>query len=144
MMKIDFRYLNVGNIPEMLPLIQEFTQQKYTDETHVARFRAMFAHEYDCIGFYDRQTLIGLCGLWYQTRHYSGKSCELDHFFIKPSYQGNGLGTQFMDWLGNKLKAEGYKALELNAYKENVASHRLYAREGFEHLGFHFVKRLDE
>jgi RimJ/RimL family protein N-acetyltransferase len=48
-----------------------------------------------------------------------------------------------MDWLGNKLKAEGYEALELNAYKENVASHRLYAREGFEHLGFHFVKSLD-
>lgn len=141
-MRIDFRYLNVANIPEILPLMQEFTQHKYADEVHKQRFVAMFAHEYDCIGFYDGTEMIGLCGLWYQTRHYSGKSCELDHFFIKPEYQGQGLGAQFMHWIAEKLKAEGYEALELNAYKENVASHRLYAREGFEHLGFHFVKRL--
>ena len=40
------------------------------------------------------------------------------------------------------LKTKGYEALELNAYKENKAGHRFYEREGFEHLGFHFVKRL--
>ena len=141
-MKIDFRFLKVTNIPEIIPLMQEFTQGKYSDAVHTKRFNAMFAHEYDCIGFYDGAELIGLCGLWYQTRHYSGKSCELDHFYIKPEYQGKGLGSQFMQWIGEKLKAEGYEALELNAYKENIASHRLYAREGFEHLGFHFVKRL--
>ena len=143
-MEIDFRYLNVGNIPEILPLIQDFTKHKYSDATHRSRFTAMFQHEYDCIGFYDHDHLIGLCGLWYQTRHYSGKSCELDHLYIKPEYQGQGLGTRFIDWIGLKLQKEGYKALELNAYKENTASHRLYAREGFAHLGFHFVKRLGE
>ena len=35
-----------------------------------------------------------------------------------------------------------YEAIELNAYKENKAGHRFYEREGFVHLGFHFVKRL--
>ena len=141
-MAIDFRFLKVANIPEMLPLMQDFTQHKYSDATHHKRFVAMFSHEYDCVGFYDGESLVGLCGLWYQTRHYSGKSCELDHFYIKPDFQGKGLGTQFLDWISEKLKAEGYEAIELNAYKENTASHRLYAREGFEHLGFHFVKRL--
>ncbi len=143
-MEVDFRYLNVGNIPEILPLMQDFTGHKYSDATHISRFVAMFQHEYDCIGFYDNDHLIGLCGLWYQTRHYSGKSCELDHLYIKPAYQGQGMGTCFIDWIGGKLQKEGYEALELNAYKENVVSHRLYAREGFEHLGFHFVKRLGE
>ena len=143
-MEIDFRYLNVGNIPEILPLIQDFVSHKYSDETHTNRFIAMFQHEYDCIGFYHGQELIGLCGLWYQTRHYSGKSCELDHFYIKPDFQSQGLGTRFMNWIGSKLKKEGYEALELNAYKENVASHKLYKKEGFQHLGFHFVKLLSE
>ena len=87
-MEINFRYLNVGNIPEILPLMQDFTGYKYSDATHSSRFVAMFQHEYDCIGFYDNDHLIGLCGLWYQTRHYSGKSCELDHLYIKPAYQG--------------------------------------------------------
>ena len=37
---------------------------------------------------------------------------------------------------------KNFKAIELNAYKENKAGHRFYDREGFVHLGFHFVKRL--
>jgi hypothetical protein len=143
-MAVKFRFLKVANIPEILPLIQDFTEHKYTNEVHEQRFTSMFTHQYDCVGFYDGDKIIGLCGLWYQTRHYSGKSCELDHFYILPNYQGKGLGSQFLDWIGKKLKAEGYEALELNAYKENTASHRLYTREGFEHLGFHFVKRLNE
>lgn len=143
-MEIEFRFLKVTNIPEMLPLIQDFTQHKFTDKVHEQRFIGMFQHEYDCVGFYSENTLIGFCGLWYQIRHYSGKSCELDHFYIIPEYQGKGLGTQFLDWIGDKLKTKGFEAVELNAYKENTASHRLYAREGFIHLGFHFVKRLRE
>ena len=143
-MEVDFRYLNVGNIPEILPLVQDFTEHKYSDAVLSSRFVALFQHEYDCIGFYYDDNMIGLCGLWYQSRHYSGKSCEIDHLYIKPKYQGQGLGTRFIDWIGGKLQKEGFEALELNAYKENVASHRLYAREGFEHLGFHFVKRLSE
>ena len=143
-MEVDFRYLNVGNIPEILPLVQDFTEHKYSDAVLSSRFVAMFQHEYDCIGFYYDDNMIGLCGLWYQSRHYSGKSCEIDHLYIKPKYQGQGLGTRFIDWIGGKLQKEGFEALELNAYKENVASHRLYAREGFENLGFHFVKRLGE
>jgi hypothetical protein len=34
-----------------------------------------------------------------------------------------GLGARFIDWIGSKLQKAGYEALELNAYKENVASH---------------------
>ena len=33
-MEIDFRYLNVGNIPEILPLMQDFTDHKYSNATH--------------------------------------------------------------------------------------------------------------
>lgn len=143
-MNVEFRFLKVANIPEILPLIQDFTQYKYSDAVHAERFTAMFTHEYDCIGFYSADALVGLCGLWYQTRHYSGKSCELDHFYIIPEFQGKGLGTHFMNWIGGLLKEKGFEALELNAYKQNTASHRLYKREGFKHLGFHFVKRLLE
>jgi hypothetical protein len=143
-MEIDFRYLNVGNITEILPLMQDFTDYKYSDKIHVSRFTAMFRHEYDCIGFYINDHLIGLCGLWYQTRHYSGKSCELDHLYIKPEYQGQGIGTRFIDWIGIKLHKAGCEALELNAYKENKSSHIFYKDKGFQHLGFHFVKRLNE
>ena len=51
-------------------------------------------------------------------------------------------GKQFLDWITLQLQKKDFKAIELNAYKENKAGHRFYNREGFVHLGFHFVKSL--
>ena len=42
---------------------------------------------------------MGVCGLWFQTRHYSGKSCEPDHVFIKAKYQGLGLGNKMFKFI---------------------------------------------
>ena len=62
--------------------MQDFTAKKYSDEVLLDRLKAMFAYDYDCVAIFLENQLIGFCGLWYQTRHYSGKSCELDHFYI--------------------------------------------------------------
>jgi GNAT superfamily N-acetyltransferase len=139
---LQFKYLSVSNIAQIVPLMQDFTSRKYEDEVLSERLQAMFAYDYDCVAIVLDNELIGFCGLWYQTRHYSGKSCELDHFYIDEPFQGKGYGKQFLDWITLELKTKGYEAIELNAYKENKAGHRFYKREGFEHLGFHFVKRL--
>jgi diamine N-acetyltransferase len=42
---------------------------------------------------------MGVCGLWFQTRHYSGKSCEPDHVLIKAKYQGLGLGNKIFKFI---------------------------------------------
>ncbi|MBT7459242.1 MAG: GNAT family N-acetyltransferase [Flavobacteriaceae bacterium] len=142
MAKLNFTYLTENNIAQIVPLMQDFTSCKYSDEVLLQRHKAMFSFDYDCLAITIGNTLIGFCGLWYQMRHYSGKSCELDHFYIEKSCQGKGYGKQMLDWLSKELKDKGYEAIELNAYKENSAAHRFYQREGFDHLGFHYVKRL--
>ena len=52
----------------------------------------MFTQNYECIEVYDGARLIGVTGLWYQTRHYAGKSCETDHVYIDPSYNSKKIG----------------------------------------------------
>jgi hypothetical protein len=42
---------------------------------------------------------MGVCGLWFQTRHYSVKSCEPDHVLIKAKYQGLGLGNKMFKFI---------------------------------------------
>ena len=44
----------------------------------------MFSQNYECIGVFIKAKLIGVVGLWFQTRLYSGRSCELDHVYILP------------------------------------------------------------
>ena len=144
MKTLQFDYLNVAKIEEILPLMQDFTNHKYSDSVLLTRLKAMFDYDYACAGIYLDAQLIGFCGMWFQTRHYSGKSCELDHFYIDTAYQGRGYGQQFLDWVEKELIPQGYEAIELNVYKENKAAHRFYEREGFEHLGLHYVKRLNK
>ena len=67
-----------------------------TEDLLLDRFREMVTQNYECVGVYEGDLLIGVSGLWFCTRHYSGRSVELDHVFIEDAYRNNGLGTQFI------------------------------------------------
>ena len=106
------------------------------------RVLEMATQNYECAGMYHQNELIGICGIWYMTRHYIGKSSELDQVIVQPKLQSKGLGKKFIQWIIDYLKKKGVEACELNAYIENTKSHVFYEREGFAKKGFHFVKIL--
>ncbi len=66
----------------------------------------------------------------------------MDHVFIDDAYRNKGLGTQFINWIETYVKTKGYQAIELNAYIDNVPSQKFYERDGFQKLGYHFVKLI--
>ena len=59
-----------------------------------------------------------------------------------PEHRGSGLGKQFMSWINNYVKGLGSNSIELNTYVQNYPSHKFYYNEGFEILGYHFLKKL--
>jgi len=97
---------------------------------------------YECIGLYVDEKLVGISGLWYTTRHYIGKSAEPDHVIIEDSFRGQNLGKQLFKWIDNHVKSKGCEAIELNAYASNTKSHKFYYNEGYNIYGFHFLKVL--
>ncbi|QXP62691.1 MULTISPECIES: GNAT family N-acetyltransferase [unclassified Polaribacter] len=97
---------------------------------------------YECVGLYVDEKLVGISGLWYSTRHYIGKSVEPDHVIIDDSVRGQGLGKQFFNWIDSHVKNKGCEAIELNAYSSNPKSHKFYYNEGYNIYGFHFLKVL--
>ncbi len=102
----------------------------------------MVDQNYECAGIYDKEILIGVSGMWYCTRHYSGKSVEVDHVYIDDNYRGKGLGKQLFKWIYDHVKQKGYETMELNTYVQNNPSHKFYYNEGFNILGYHFLKTL--
>ncbi len=141
-MPIRFEILEKDAIPSIIPLIQEFTEHKFSSEILTSRFEDMFTQNYECLGVFDQDKIIGICGLWYQTRHYVGKSCEPDHVYISPEYQGQKIGEQMFNFISQHSKAKGCNALELNTYVQNTASHKFYYNQRFEILGYHFLKKI--
>ncbi|WP_347924562.1 GNAT family N-acetyltransferase [Pontimicrobium sp. SW4] len=141
-MSYDFKLVSANNIHAILPLMQKFTNRKFTNDVLQKRFSEMFTQNYECAGIYNGNELIGICGMWFCTRHYSGKSVEIDHLFIDEKYRGKGLGDLFFKWIYKYVKNKGCEEIELNTYVTNHPSHKFYYNLGFKILGYHFTKKL--
>ncbi|WP_194765766.1 GNAT family N-acetyltransferase [Tamlana sp. I1] len=141
-MALVFKILERKHIELIVPLVSVLNDYKISDELLTTRFTEMFSQNYECAGVFDGTDLVGVCGLWFCTRHYSGKSVEPDHVFIEESYRNSGLGKQFFGWISNYVKEKGFESMELNTYVNNFSSHKFYYNQGFRILGYHFFKKL--
>lgn len=141
-MSFSFRIVEKENIKCVVPLVKKLNGNRISDKVLEQRFVEMSSQNYECAGVYNDDILIGVAGLWYCTRHYSGRSVEPDHVYIEESYRNKGLGNLFFKWIANYVKEKGYETIELNAYVANSASHKFYFNMGFKILGYHFFKKL--
>ena len=141
-MSYQFKILEKHEILGCLPLIFKLNQRRIPENTLKDRLLEMAQQQYECAAIFKNEAMVGVCGLWYCTRHYSGRSVEVDHVFIEEAHRGKGLGKTFFKWLYTYLKQKGYETIELNTYVTNTASHKFYYNEGFKILGYHFLKTL--
>jgi GNAT superfamily N-acetyltransferase len=141
-MQFEFKIITADTIEIVVPLVKKMSKPHITEAILKERFKEMSTQNYECVGVYVADQLIGVSGLWFCTRHYSGRSVELDHVFIDDAYRNKGLGTQFINWIETYVKTKGYQAIELNAYIDNVPSQNFYEKDGFQKLGYHFVKLI--
>ena len=130
------------DIKHVVPLVYKLNGGNVAFELLEQRFAEMVNQNYECAVIVDEKTIVGVSGLWFCTRHYSGKSVEPDHVYIEEAYRGKGLGKQFFQWIYNYISEKGYEAIELNTYVSNYDSHKFYYNEGFKILGYHFLKKL--
>ncbi|MEH6537919.1 MAG: GNAT family N-acetyltransferase [Psychroserpens sp.] len=141
-MSFQFKLLEPSKINSIIPLIQKLTEHKFSEAILKERFAEMVTQNYECAVVYDDETLIGVSGMWFCTRHYAGKTVEIDHVYIDDEYRNRGLGKQFLNWIYDYLKTKDCNIVELNTYVQNYPSHKFYYNEGFEILGYHFLKKL--
>lgn len=142
--------LDKTDIERIAPLMHDLMDHSVEDAVLKERLKAMFDQNYECHGIFyntnsnknNNRLLIGIFGLWFATRHYSGKTCEPDHVFIEPEYRSKGLGKWIFEWIFAYSKEKGCSTSELNSYVSNYPSHKFYLNAGYEILGYHFLKKL--
>lgn len=138
---LSIKLISKDKILSIVPLLAKLNR-KTPNKILMSRVLEMSNQNYECIGLYHADHLIGICGLWYCTRHYIGKTAEVDHVIIDTNFRNKGLGREFFDWIYKYLLEKGCDASELNTFVDNKKSHRFYCNEGYDIYGFHMVKIL--
>ncbi|PCI35236.1 MAG: GNAT family N-acetyltransferase [Flavobacteriaceae bacterium] len=141
MQNIQIKLIETKDIVCILPLLMQLNTTT-PQEVLKSRIYEMSTQNYECVGMYINNTLIGIAGLWFMTRHYCGKSIEPDHVIIDDLYRNQGLGKKLFEWIYSYGKSMGCEVSELNAYIPNTKSHDFYEREGYKKLGYHFIKKI--
>jgi GNAT superfamily N-acetyltransferase len=141
-MSFVFKIIAKNEILTVIPLVEKLNNYSIPHDVLNQRFSEMITQNYECAGIFDDEKLIGISGLWFCTRHYSGRSVEPDHVYIDNDYRGQGLGKEFFKWIYNYVIDRGCESVELNTYVSNFESHKFYYNEGFKILGYHFFKKL--
>src|SRR5690606_41096045 len=118
-MPVDFKIIDAKDIFVIIPFLQKLSDDANSEAVLQERLLEMVTQNYECIGVHKNGNLIGVCGLWFMTRHYVGKSVEIDHLYIEKKFQGQGLGKIVMEWVDNYAQSKGCKASELNTYVQN-------------------------
>ena len=129
------------NIYTIIPLLQ-ILNDNISKEVLQERLREMVERGYECVGVYEADQLIGICGLWILTKYYVGRHLEPDNVMILPEYRGKGIGEKMMQWVYEYGRSKGCIASELNCYVTNSAGQKFWANEGYRILGFHYQRKL--
>ena len=108
---------------------------KYIDEILAEK-------NYQMIGAYIEETLVGIAGYWILTRFYSGRYVQVGNMVVDENYRSLGIGKTMLNFIENEGKKRDCQHFILDSRLDNKKSHDFYLREGFEIMGYHFMKDL--
>lgn len=94
------------------------------------QFGHYFRHTGTAYGIYQSGTLLGLC--WVSLK---GNTLSLLGIIIQPKFQGQGIGTQALQWLEQSYRDQ-VEAIELDVHAGNPRAKSLYQRMGYYEIAF--------
>ena len=93
---MEFKIIPADQIATVIPLVKIMAKDNFSDAVLLQRFKEMNTQNYECVGVYVDQQLIAVAGMWFCTRHYSGRSVEVDHVCVDNAIRNQGIGTKLM------------------------------------------------
>ena len=140
---ITIKLIKSTEIYSIIPLLQ-ILNTNISEDTLKARLEQMIKEGYQCIGAFDKNNLIGICGIWILTKYYIGKHIEPDNMIIHPEYQKKNIGSKLMTWIDKFAKENDCMASELNCYINNKQAHEFYKKENYDVIALHFQKKFED
>jgi ribosomal protein S18 acetylase RimI-like enzyme len=97
---------------------------------------------YQIVGAFNGDRLVGVCGAWIATKIWCGKFLEIDNLVVEPDARSSGIGAHLIEHFEAIARENKCTVLTLDSYADNKRSHRLYERLGFEPWGIHSINPI--
>lgn len=124
--------------------IIRFLYPTISEEKYKTYLEEMITRNYTQIAVYDGDTCVGLSGLWFGIKLWSGKYLEIDNFIVHPDYRNKGIGKMLTDFIDQKAIELHCNLIVLDAFTTNFTAQKFYINQGFNPKGFHFIKTVNE
>lgn len=142
--QFTIKWIPTEKLYTILPLAFILNGERIPFNVLENRLTEMIPMGYKCIGVYDQDELIGICGVWVLNKLYAGRHVEPDNVIISPQYQGKGIGELMMGFLNDYAKEMDCETAEVNCYAENLRGIKFWERNGYVSKGYHMIKNLKD
>lgn len=154
---MKIRQATVTDKTEVLHLLDEFRAdcifQITGEEGHsdsaikhgVAIFEEVLNRQDYCIfvAVNEENTIVGIItGYLCPMLRSGGNRAEIEEFFVKTGYRGQGIANDLMDAFFKWCKKQGVTKVNLESDNELSRAHGFYKKYGFESKAKRFVKKL--
>lgn len=112
-------------------------------ETFEDLIYAMRHKEYTMFGLFNHDQLITYAGGFINVNLYWRRHLFIDDFITRPSHQFQGFGKAMLDYLHDYAKMMQCEHVALTSGFAREDAHAFYMAQGFERLGYTFVKSLN-
>jgi len=136
----DIKLIPKSELASTLPLLKVLNES--ISEVILQERMNDMPSNYECVGVYDNDKLIGISGIWILNKYYVGKHIEPDNVVIHPDYRNKKVGELMIQWICDYGIEQGCIASELNCYLNNQQGVKFWINQGYKILGFHFQKKL--
>lgn len=94
----------------------------------------------------DTQSIIGTCSLIIidNLGHQGAKLAVAESMIVSSEFRGRGVGSQMMQFMMERAKAENCYKLMLSSNKKRISAHRFYEQLGFARHGISFMIEVNK
>jgi GNAT superfamily N-acetyltransferase len=129
---------------EHLDILQELYPTLTEQEYYELLTEMLPNNNYGQVAVFDEGKCVGLSGYWIGTKLWCGKYLELDNVIVKSDARSKGVGQIISAYLEEKAARHHCTIQVLDAYRTNDKAHKFYTQQGFEPVGIHFIKVMNE